>query len=212
MLDLTLFRSPVFALSAASAVLNYIGLFSIVFLMPFYLIQGRSFTPQQAGMLLTAQPLVMALVAPLSGTLSDRVGPRLPGTIGMGILTLGLVLFSRLEPSTPSAVIALMLTVTGLGTGVFISPNNSALMGAAPMSHQGVAAAVLATARNVGMVLGVGVSGAILTTYLSQHSGGNSDAGLFEAVHIAFLAAACATLLGMLASWGRGSRAASETV
>jgi len=208
MLDLRLFREPVFTLSTASAVVNYIGLFNVTFLMPFYLIQGRGFTPQQAGLLLSAQPLVMALVAPLSGALSDRLGTRLPSAIGMVILTTGLVLFSGLSPETPPGIIAVLMAVAGLGTGVFISPNNSALMGSAPADRQGVAAAVLATARSVGMVLGIGMAGAILTTVLAAHPAGDSEPGLYPALRLAFLAAAAITALGAWTSWGRRSPAA----
>jgi EmrB/QacA subfamily drug resistance transporter len=203
MLDLRLFKEPTFTLSTASAVVNYIGLFHITFLMPFYLIQGRGFTPQQAGLLLTAQPLVMALVAPLSGALSDRVGTRLPSTIGMVILTVGLLLFSRVAPGTPQGTVVILLAVAGLGTGVFISPNNSALMGSAPAACQGIAAAVLATARSLGMVLGIGIAGAILTTVLATDLGGNPGAGLYEALRLSFVVAAAITAVGVLTSWGR---------
>ncbi len=78
MLDLSLFRVPLFSTSTASAILNYICVYSITFLMPFYLIQGRGLNPAQAGLLLTAQPVLMAISAPVSGALSDRLGSRLP--------------------------------------------------------------------------------------------------------------------------------------
>ena len=87
MVDLHLFRqAPVF-LSTASAILNYIGVYSVIFLMPFYLIQGRMFTSAEAGLLLTAQPVMMAIIAPLSGTLSDRLGTRWLAMTGMAVLT-----------------------------------------------------------------------------------------------------------------------------
>jgi EmrB/QacA subfamily drug resistance transporter len=74
MLDLSLFRVPLFSTSTASAVLNYICVYSLIFLMPFYLIQARGLSPAQAGLLLTAQPIIMAIAAPISGALSDRFG------------------------------------------------------------------------------------------------------------------------------------------
>jgi MFS family permease len=203
MLDLYLFREPVFALSTVSAVINYLALFNVTFLMPFYLIQGKGFTPQQAGLLLTAQPLAMALAAPVSGALSDRLGTRLPSALGMAILAGGLVLFSRVAPDTPPASIAGLLAIAGLGTGTFISPNNSALMGSAPSGRQGVAAAVLATARSVGMVLGIGMAGAILTTMMSTGPSAGSGPGLYQALRIAFLAAAGVTVIGVATSLGR---------
>lgn len=190
MLKLDLFRNRTFAVSTGSACLNYIALFTSTFLMPFLLIQGRGFSPGHAGTLLTAQPLVMALVAPLSGALSDRAGTRTLCVAGMAILAGGLFGLSRLDPHAAVAHIALWLGVVGLGTGLFIAPNNSALMGSAPREHQGIAAGILATARNVGMVIGIGIAGAIFTTVLAQ-------AGtVAQAVHAGLLAGGCAAALG----------------
>jgi EmrB/QacA subfamily drug resistance transporter len=193
MLDLSLFRHPLFSASVANAILNYICLYSITFLLPFYLIQGRGLNPAQAGLLLTAQPILMAITAPISGTLSDRIGSRLPGMVGMIILSLGLFLLSRLESTTPLWHVALGLTIAGIGIGVFISPNNSALMGSAPRTRQGIAAGVLAASRNIGMVLGVGLAGAILTSRLN-HAIPDT---LFEGVSAGLLTAAGIALLGV---------------
>ncbi|MBI5035536.1 MAG: MFS transporter [Chloroflexi bacterium] len=203
MLDLTLFQRRLFSASTGSAVLNYIALYSVIFLMPFYLIQGRGLNAAQAGLLLTAQPLVMAIAAPISGTLSDRIGARLLGTMGMAIMALGLFLLSRLGASSPQSDVALALAVVGLGTGIFISPNNSALMGSAPKNRQGIAAGVLASARNVGMVLGVGLAGAIFSTVLAQL--GNAPDALFSAVDAGFFAGSIVALLGAVTSIVRGS-------
>ena len=185
MLDLSLFQNRSFAATISSAVLNYICVYSIIFLLPFYLIDGRGLDPAQAGLLLTAQPIVMAVVAPISGTLSDRIGSRLPGMLGMGVLAFGLFLLSRFHASTSYTAIAASLLVTGFGIGVFISPNNSALMGSAPKHRQGIAAGLMATARNVGMVLGVGLAGAIFTTVISQSDAGHSET-LFRAIQTSF--------------------------
>jgi MFS family permease len=170
-----------------------------LFLMPFYLIQGRGLNSAQAGLLLTAQPIVMAAIAPLSGTISDRIGSRLPVMLGMGILGAGLYLLSRMGPATPPATIIIALAVSGLGIGIFISPNNSALMGSAPHHRQGIAAGILATARNVGMVLGVGLSGAIYTTILSYQAA-NTPNAIFPAVSASFLAAVGFAIAGLLIS------------
>jgi EmrB/QacA subfamily drug resistance transporter len=210
MLDLNLFKKLPFSLSTASAIFNYIGLFSSIFLMPFYLLQGRGFSPVQTGLVLTAQPLVMAIIAPISGTLSDRIGTRLPAVIGMAILSAGLFLLSRLTPETDIITIMLALAVVGLGTGTFISPNNSALMGSAPKNRQGIAAGILATARNFGMVLGVGIAGAIFSTTLARASSGTvifggmaQNEALFKALQLSFLTASVITFVGMVTSMVR---------
>ncbi|MGA2988902.1 MAG: MFS transporter [Candidatus Korobacteraceae bacterium] len=196
LLDLKLFDDRVFSLSVASAVLNYISVYTVLFLLPFYLIQGRGLSPGQAGLLFTMQPAVMTFAAPISGTLSDRIGTRRLSMLGMAILGTGLFMLSRLHPDSSLVHVVSALGVCGLGTGTFIAPNNSALMGSAPRHRQGIASGVLATARYVGMILGVGISGAIFTTLLSRHTA----MALFEGIRGGFLAASMAAFLGCLTS------------
>jgi len=203
MLDLRLFKRRNFSISTISATINYVCVYSILFLMPFFLIQGRGLSPSQAGLILSIQPIVMAIVAPLSGTISDRIGSRLPGVVGMGVLALGLFMLSRLDAQTPQNQVVLGLGVTGFGIGVFISPNNSALMGSAPYNRQGIAAGVLSTARNVGMVLGIGVAGAIFNTVMAINHLLVSK-GLYIAFQTTLLAVAGIAMLGTLVTSIRG--------
>ncbi len=203
MLDLSLFQKKVFSLSVLSAVINYVCLYTILFLMPFYLINGRSLNPAQAGLLLTAQPIVMAIVAPISGTLSDRIGARLPGMVGMALLAAGLYLLSRLDATSGFSHVAFALGLVGLGTGVFISPNNSALLGSAPRHRQGIASGMLATARNFGMVLGVGFAGAVFTTVQASNIQAGPDVALIKGFQVTFLIAAVIAAAGVLATAGR---------
>ncbi|HEX7974631.1 MAG TPA: MFS transporter, partial [Anaerolineales bacterium] len=165
---------------------------------------GRQLSASQAGLLLSAMPVAMAVVAPVSGTLSDWVGSRLPSVLGMAILAAGLFLLARLGPQAPLAQVALALGVAGLGIGIFVSPNTSALMGSAPRHRQGIAAGILATARNVGMVLGVGLSGAVFTTVLARRSAAAAG-GLYDAIRISLYAAAGFALLGLILSAARGN-------
>ncbi|MHB1294080.1 MAG: DHA2 family efflux MFS transporter permease subunit [Anaerolineae bacterium] len=204
LLDLALFQSRTFTATGMSASLNYTALTMVTFLMPFYLQRGRGFSPAEAGLLLTAQPIVMALAAPISGALSDRIGTRIPAALGMAVLALGLLLMSRLGGDTPVGLIAALLAVTGLGTGIFISPNNSALMGSAPGKRQGTAGGVLATARNVGMAVGTGIAGAIYAGITAQAAVGDS-ALIYVAVGASFLVAAGIALVGAATSMVRGA-------
>ena len=197
MLDLNLFNNRVFSASTISALLNYIAVFSILLLLPFYLIQGRDFSPSQAGLILTIQPITMAIVAPISGGISDRLGTRIPTVLGMLILSMGLILLSRLGPNSPIYEIGVALGVVGLGTGTFISPNNSAIMGSAPGQRQGIAAGILATARSTGMVLGVGLAGAIFTTILVDSVGENT---IYAATRASFIIAAILAAIGAFTS------------
>ena len=196
MLDLTLFRIPLFSTATVSAILNYVCVYSIIFLMPFYLIQGRGLSPAQAGLMLTIQPILMAIVAPISGMLSDKIGSRWPGMLGMGVLAGGLVFLSTLGQASPLWMVALGMAIVGVGTGTFISPNTSALMGAAPRERQGIASGVQGAARNFGMVLGIGLAGAIFTTHLAQ----NTADALFSGISAGFLAAAGVAVFGIVSS------------
>jgi MFS family permease len=178
--------------------------FAVLFVLPFLLIQGRGLDAAHAGLVLTAQPIVMAVVAPISGTLSDRIGSRAPAVTGMVILAVGLALLGFVVSRGSLAVIAAGLAVIGLGVGTFVSPNNNALMGAAPRHRQGIAAGVLATARNVGMVLGVGLAGAVFTTVVARSSPA-ADA-LVAGVRASLFTAAGVAVLGTLAALMTGRR------
>lgn len=183
-----------------SATLNYMAVFAMTFLLPFYLIQARGLSPATAGLVLTAQPLVMALTAPFSGALSDRIGARIPSTVGMLVIALGLALLSRLGLDTSLATIAATLLLIGLGVGLFTSPNMSAAMGAAPRRQRGIASGVMATARNLGMVLGIGVAGAIFTTLLAQSPDASTADAVVRAANAGLLAAAGFAALGAITS------------
>jgi EmrB/QacA subfamily drug resistance transporter len=198
MLDLTLFRSRVFGAATVSALLNYACVYSVLFVLPFLLIQARGLGTQEAGLVLTAQPIVMAIVAPLSGALSDRVGSRGPATIGMALLTSGLIALALVVEHGTLVSIAAALALVGLGVGLFVSPNNSALMGAAPRHRQGIASGVLATARNVGMVLGVGFAGAVFTTVVARAD--PTVSAIAAGARASLLAAAALAALGTITS------------
>ncbi len=204
LLDLSLFRSRVFTGAVVSAVANYIALFSVILLLPFYLEEGLGLDPARTGMLLSTQPLVMALVASPSGWLSDRLGSRGLAFAGMLVMAFGLFGLSGLDQAGSQAAVVAWLAVVGLGTGIFISPNSSALMGAAPRHQQGTAGSVLAESRILGMLIGVAVSTAVF-----QASGGQTGTAWrpadFEGFRLAELSAAGVALFGALAASLRGS-------
>jgi len=194
MLDLSLFGNRVFSASSVSALLNYACVYALLFVLPFLLIQGRGLDAQHAGLVLTAQPVVMAVVAPFSGSISDRIGTRWPAIIGMLTLVIGLLLVAFFVGHGSLWSIAAGLAVVGFGIGTFVSPNNSALMGSAPRNRQGIASGVLATSRNVGMVLGVGIAGAVFTTVVGRAV--SPPAAIVDGVRASLLVSAGLALLG----------------
>lgn len=163
MLPPALFREPPFAGGVAAAFLQYAGVFVLTFMLPFYLQQFRALPPESAGVVMTAQPAVMVAVAGFSGWLSDKIGTRIPATVGMAVLGTGLWLVSQAHESTPLPLVMLYLGLVGLGSGLFTAPNNSSIMGAAPRERQGIASALLAAARNVGMVTGITIASTLFS-------------------------------------------------
>ena len=197
MLDLGLFRERAFASPVLAMVLNFVSTSSIVFLMPLYLLLGRGLAPAEAGLILISQPLTMASITILSGTLSDRIGSRIPATVGMSILALGLFLLSWVDVSTPLLWIVGVLVLIGVGVGLFNTPNSSAVMGAVPSGRRGVAAAILSTARTLGNTLGLGLAGAIFTTVLAGRELTNPEY-VVQAVSVGFAVGSVLALLGAL--------------
>lgn len=208
MLDLSLLRSRLFSAATTSSLINYLCLYATMFLMPFYLVQGRGFSPGSAGLLLTAQAVAMAVMTPIAGLLSDRIGSRLPATGGMALMAVGLAVFGTLDVGSSAWHIALPLVLTGIANGSFGTPNNIAIMGSVPSHQQGVAAAITATARTMGMILGVAVSGAIFATQLYQPGDallGSQPDAFFSAFQFTFFVIAGLALLGAMTSAVRGS-------
>jgi EmrB/QacA subfamily drug resistance transporter len=169
---LALLRDRVFASANISLVLSFLALFTVSFMLPFYLEELRGFSVEESGFLLTPLPLTIACLAPVSGLLADRFGTRWLAATGLAVACIGLVLLSQLGTTDSVFDIAWRLVVVGAGQALFQSPNNSALMGAAPREQQGVASGFLATGRVIGQSLSVALAGAVFASW------GGSAAGL----------------------------------
>jgi len=201
MLDLSLFRIRLFTTANISALINYASLFIATFLTPFYLRDVFGESIQTTGLVLTVIPLFIGLVAPISGTLSDKIGSRMLSSLGLTINALALLGLSRTSVSTGILPVALFLGLFGFGAGLFQSPNSSAIMGAVPRHRLGIAAGMQATMRSVGMVLGVAMAGAIVGTYAPA---GPADPHMASAIHIAFVSGSVIAGIGVVASLVRG--------
>ncbi|MDM8525417.1 MFS transporter [Desulfococcaceae bacterium HSG8] len=173
-LEPSLLKIRLFTLPVLSAILLFVSLFVMVFLMPFYLMHPRGFSISQAGYLMMTLFGFLFIFSPLSGTISDRIGSRMLCTFGMGLLAAALFFMADLTPVSSPLSIAWRLALAGIGTAIFISPNTSVTMSAVPPIRMGVAAGTVATARNLGMVLGVALSGTVFNSTFYVLSGGLS--------------------------------------
>ena len=121
-------RNRLFAFSNLAALINYSATFAIVFLLSLYLQKIQELSPRDAGIILVAQPAMMAVFSPIAGRLSDRFQPRYLATLGMTMCTIGLTAFAFLTPSTPLYTIVMLLLWVGLGFAFFSSPNMNTIM------------------------------------------------------------------------------------
>ncbi|MDX6379142.1 MAG: hypothetical protein QOI57_166 [Rubrobacteraceae bacterium] len=216
-----LLGNRIFASALASFVLCMLALFAVAFMMPFYLEELRGFPLRTAGLLLTPLPLTVVVVGPISGSLADRFGSRVLAPLGLGVACVGLLLLGQLDAESSVGSIVWRLVVTGIGQGMFLSPNTRALMGAPPASERGEASGLLATGRVVGQSLSVAVAGAVFAGFggtaagnaLAAHTRGGylSAAALADlqqtftgAFHAALLVSAALAATGVLTSLVRG--------
>jgi DHA2 family multidrug resistance protein-like MFS transporter len=154
MLPVDLFRRPVFALSAATSFCSFAAQGLAYVALPFYFetVLGRSAV--ETGLLLTPWPVVVGILAPIAGNLSDRYNPGMLGGFGLAGLSLGMVLMATM-PADPSVFdIVWRMAVCGGGFGFFQSPNLRALMSSAPPGRSGGASGIVATARLMGQTVG----------------------------------------------------------
>ncbi len=145
-----LIRNRPFAFSNLAAFINYMATSGITFLLSIYLQTVKGLTAQAAGTVMLAQPVVMALVSPYSGRLSDKVEPQIVATWGMALTMAGLLMYQFVNPGTSLVYVVITLIVMGLGFGLFAPPNNNAVMSSVPVHQYGIASSTLSTMRLVG--------------------------------------------------------------
>ncbi len=133
--------------------------------MSLYLQYVKGFNPETAGLILVAMPAMQAIFSPLAGRLSDRIEPRIIASAGMALTTVGLVIFIFMNEATPLKFIVGNLILVGCGYAFFSSPNTNAVMTSAPNTAYGVASATLATMRQVGMSLSMGIAMLMFALY-----------------------------------------------
>lgn len=170
MLDLTLFKNGILAFAYTSNLLNGIARGAITFLLVFYFQGIKSFDPVIAGVLLAPFALSMMIMAPVSGWLSDRIGSRVLSSIGLFVSAIGLLGMERISAHTSILELSVWMFISGLGSGMFFSPNTSAIMGAVPVERRGIAAGVRIMMNNAGSVISIALAMAIISSSITQQA------------------------------------------
>jgi MFS family permease len=167
-LDLGLFKNKNFSLANTAAFLSVFVYMGLYFIFPFYLEMVRNIPVTKAGMVLMFPPLMMMMIAPFSGKLSDVTGSRLPCSIGMIFAITGAFMLTFLNKDTSFYYIVACQLVMGVALGMFLAPNNRLVMISAPADRQGVASGVYKTMLSIGSAIGLATSPIILMSSISR--------------------------------------------
>ena len=205
LLHLSLFANTVFAMSNLAAFLNYSATYAIGFLLSLYLQLVRGLDASTAGVVLLLQPLMMAILSPIAGTLSDKHEPRLVASFGMALTTAGIFCCSLFDAMTPLPLIAAACVIIGIGFGFFSPANNNAIMGAVSKKLYGVASSMVSVMR----LSGQAVSMAVVTLLLAQATlpaAADWTEELSAAIRLIFFCLTVSCAAGIVASLMRDRR------
>jgi EmrB/QacA subfamily drug resistance transporter len=163
MLDLTIFENRMFSAATGAAFINGLSRFALMFVFVFYFQGVKGDDPITAGIKLAPLALGMLVASPLAGVLADRHGSRGLAALGMGVSAAGLALMTTLGIDSPYWQSSLWLGIVGIGSGMFNSPNTSAMMGAVPEDRRGIAAGARTMLQNTGAVISIAFVLAVVT-------------------------------------------------
>ena len=194
LIDLNIFKSIPFSLGLLCALLIFSSNLFMNTLMPFYLQDALKLSPLLSGFILMCVPIAMIIVAPISGALSDKIGPEGLTFVGLLIVCISQILLVFVGLNTPIYMLIILTLVTGIGVALFQSPNNSIVMSSVEPKYLGIAGSMNSLARNLGMVIGLSLSTTILYNAMSSKAGyrvtgyitGQDNLFLYG-MHIAFL-------------------------
>ncbi len=210
LLQLEIFKNKLFSLSIFCAFLSFIAIFCSNIIQPFYLQDARGFSPSTAGLVLMTYPLVISVIAPVSGYLSDKIGSEVLTLIGLSLTSFGLLLMSTLTDYSSIITMVVFTAVMALGNGLFQAPNNSLVMSTVSRDKLGIAGSVNALIRNLGMICGIALSTIILYNRMSYKIGyhvtdfvvGRNDVFIYG-MRIVYITAAVICLFGVFLTASR---------
>lgn len=167
LLDLSIFSNSLFSISIVCAFISFIAISASNIILPFYFQDTLKFSAAMTGIFMIVSPIVLSVVAPFSGYLSDKIGSEILTLIGLSLTSLGLFLISSLNEKSSVIFLLAYIVIMTIGNGMFQSPNNSLVMSTVPKNKLGIAGSVNALIRNLGFVLGTSVSTLILYSRMS---------------------------------------------
>lgn len=195
-----------FLFSNLAAMINYAVVFAVGFLLSLSLQYNRGIDPATTGLILLAQPLIQMIISPVAGQFSDRIQPRIIATLGMACTTIGLIVLLLTYAHAPLTTIIAGLCVLGLGYGLFSSPNTNAIMSSVSIRDLGMASAMVSTMRSVGQLMSLAIAMVVFSIIIGTVQITPAVyASLEQSIGITFSVFIIISVLGIIASYARGS-------
>jgi EmrB/QacA subfamily drug resistance transporter len=205
LLNLQIFNNSLFSLSVFCAFISFVAISCSNIILPFYLQYVMKLSPSFTGILMMVSPIILAIAAPISGYMSDRVGSEVLTFIGLVGTSLGLFLMSTLTQYSYIGLLIIFIIVMTLGNAMFQSPNNSLVMSTVDRDKLGIAGSINALVRNLGMVFGISLSTTLLYSIMSKKIGyhvtgyieGRDDVFVYG-MHYVYIAAGIICAIGAI--------------
>jgi MFS family permease len=221
MVDLSLFNDTNFSVNLFTGFLQFVSIAGLLILLPFFLSDTLDYSIREVGFLLASIPVTLGILAPLSGTLSDRLGTRPVTVAGLVLTLIGYVMAVNIFGVNTTALQFIMVgLVIGAGIGLFQSPNNSAVLGSVPPERLGITSGMLTITRITGQIVGIAVLGTVWATRTTSYAGGGTAesappdaqaAGLTDTLIVAVGLILIATVVAVLA-WRSERQRGVETL
>ena len=205
LLQLQIFENKLFSLNIFCGFISFVAIFCSTIIQPFYLQDVMKFSPASTGLILMIYPLILSVVAPFSGHLSDKIGSEILTFIGLAVSSLGLLLMSTLNEYSSIMSMVIFTALMSIGNGLFQSPNTSLVMSTVPRDKLGIAGSVNALVRNLGMVCGIALSTTLLYNRMSYIIGhpvtdyvvGRNDAFIYG-MKTVYITACAISMIGVI--------------
>lgn len=199
-------RNRIFAFSGIAALIHYSATSATGFFISLYLQYLKDFDARSAGLIMISQPVMMALLSPVAGKLSDKYNPGIIASYGMGLTAAGLIMLCFINNNTPIIWIIFLLILMGTGFGLFSSPNSNAIMSSVEKKHLGIASAVVGTMRMAGQMMSMGIAMMLLALYVGDRAIiPSSYPGFMTGMRTGFVIFSVLCVIGIFASLARNS-------
>lgn len=205
LIDLSLFKNSLFSVGILCTFICYVAFNSNNMVQPFYLQDVLKMSPSYAGMVMMISPIIITVLAPFSGHLSDKIGSESLTLVGLVLMGLGLGLMATLNENSSLYSLVIYITLLAVGNALFLSPNNSLVMSSAPNNKLGIAGSINAFVRNLAQTSGVAMATLLLYSFMSIKMGekvygyveGRSDVFIYGMRYV-YIVAAIICLVGVL--------------